>query len=503
MRYHPYLLKGDDQAELETVDELSQLPILWAIPDLIPCHRLTLLTGPSGVGLTDLACRLLAQIAPLNHFLDIQPQDPPQQFPAAEHPLNDPGSSPLSPSPTPPISPSSSPSDPLPEEELLPDPNDPDWDPNLPLVPDPKPAPTIPVFPTALLITSRDDGDVLRPRLLAAGADPHRVLILSEMIARDETDPDPTPIRRPFALQDCNFLERLLHEHRSIRMVIIDNAEMLLTYSARPSRHTLNRQFFNLLQVARQREVAIVLVSSIPRIGTNPFRSAFLGALNEACRRVFLLAPDPQSQDHRYLFCLKNTLPTSIPTLQLSSLSPSPTPALSPSGFIPTDLTYSTYLQLHRRRPGPIPHARLQAQQFLTELLAKGSLPVGNHKKPPENSIRAQVIAAGLSWGTIRRAATEMNLRIFRTADCWYWQLPAPAIQNPAFGSDFGELASSELSVEDSRVEAQARRESRIPNPPSSSPSSLAEPTCAPSTVPDSSSRRDFAVAVPSPGAAA
>ena len=133
MRYHPYLLKGDDQAELETVDELSQLPILWpAIPDLIPCHRLTLLTGPSGVGLTDLACRLLAQIAPV------------------------------------------------------------------------------------------------------------------------------------------------------------------------------------------------------------------------------------------------------------------------------------------------IPHARLQAQQFLTELLAKGSLPVGNHKKPPENSIRAQVIAAGLSWGTIRRAATEMNLRIFRTADCWY-----------------------------------------------------------------------------------
>ena len=71
MRYHPFLLKGDVHAELDTVADLSQLPILWAVPDLIPCHRLTLITGPSGVGLTDLACRLLAQTAPVNHLLDV------------------------------------------------------------------------------------------------------------------------------------------------------------------------------------------------------------------------------------------------------------------------------------------------------------------------------------------------------------------------------------------------------------------------------------------------
>lgn len=459
MRYHPFLLQGDDQAQLETAAELSQLPILWAIPDLIPAHRLTLITGPSGVGLTDLACRLLAYLAPANHFLDasLAPSPTPALSPS-------PSAESLSPSPTPPISPSSSPDpafDLLPEE-LIPDPNDPDWDPNLPLVPDQpaKASPVGPVLPTALLITTRDEPDVLRPRLLSAGADPHRVLILSEMIVPDDDPADPTPIRRPFSLQDCNFLERLLHEHKSIRMVIIDNAEMLFTYEGRQSRSALHRRFFNLLQVARQREVAIVLMTPIPRIGANPFRSALLGALNEACRRVYLLAPDPESQDHRYLFCLKNTLPGPMPTLQIpssvvrltqpqSSLPPSPTPALSPSGFFPTSLTYSTYLQLIRRRPGPIPHARLQAQKFLTDLLAKGALPVGNHKDAPENSIRAQVIAAGLSWGTIRRAATEMNLRIFRDADCWYWQLP-----------------SSPTPVE-----------SVVP------PAELAQPTCAPSQL--------------------
>ena len=438
MRYHPFLIKEDVHAELDTVADLSKLPILWAVPDLIPCHRLTLITGPSGVGLTDLACRLLAQTAPLNHLLDVTPlttgtttgtagvspaydNPPPQQEPGANDPsrygiIDDHYDSPFLP------------------EELIPDPDDPDWDPNLPLVPDTKPAPIDPVLPTALLISARDEGDVLRPRLLSAGADPNRILVLSEMIVPDDDPADPSPIRRPFTLKDCGFLDRMLHEHKSIRLVIIDSAEMLYTYEARPNRSTLQRQFYNLLQVARQREVAIVLITPIPRIGHNPFRSALLGTLNEVCRRVFLLAPDPQSPDHRYLFCLKNTLPTPIPTLQLK---PSGGPLLnlqSPISNLQSSsspLTYSAYLQLIRRRPGPIPHARLQAQKFLTELLSQGALPVGNHKHPPDNSIRAQVIAAGLSWGTIRRAATEMNLSIFRDADCWYWQLPPAAQSQP------------------------------------------------------------------------
>ncbi len=437
MRYHPFLIKEDVHAELDTVADLSKLPILWAVPDLIPCHRLTLITGPSGVGLTDLACRLLAQTAPLNHLLDVTPLPPPPGAPDAAAlavppsptPTLSPSSS-LSPSPTPLVSPSSS--DFLPEE-LIPDPDDPDWDPNLPLVPEP--SPVDPVLPTALLISARDEGDVLRPRLLSAGADPNRILVLSEMIVPDDDPADPSPIRRPFTLKDCGFLDRMLHEHKSIRLVIIDSAEMLYTYEARPTRSTLQRQLYNLLQVARQREVAIVLITPIPRIGLNPFRTALLGTLNEVCRRVFLLAPDPQSQDHRYLFCLKNTLPTPIPTLQLKPSGPTPLLNLhSPMSNLQSassPLTYSAYLQLIRRRPGPIPHARLQAQKFLTDLLSKGALPVGNHKKPPDNSIRAQVIAAGLSWGTIRRAATEMNLRIFRDADCWYWQLPAAAQSQP------------------------------------------------------------------------
>ena len=431
MRYHPFLLKGDDHAELDTVADLSKLPILWAVPNLIPCHRLTLITGPSGVGLTDLACRLLAQTAPVNHLLDVTPLTPP---PSLNPETADPA---VSPSPPPALSPSSSlspsPTPALSPSFIPPDPDDPDWDPNLPLVPEPKPSPADPVLPTALLISSRDEGDVLRPRLLSAGADPNRILVLSEMIVPDDDPADPSPIRRPFSLKDRGFLDRLLHEHKSIRLVIIDSAEMLYTYESRPNRSTLQRQLYNLLQVARQREVAIVLITPIPRIGLNPFRSALLGTLNEVCRRVFLLAPDPQSQDHRYLFCLKNTLSTSVPNLKLSSSSSFILPPSSLPLGTPTDLTYGTYLQLIRRRPGPIPHARLQAQNFLTDLLAKGALPVGNHKHPPDNSIRAQVIAAGLSWGTIRRAATEMNLSIFRDADCWYWQLQSPpaAISGP------------------------------------------------------------------------
>ena len=80
MRYHPHLLQGEKAAELETVAQLSSLPILWAIPDLLPCHRLTLFTGPSGVGLTELALRLLAQVAPAGQFLSLPPQSLPRRL---------------------------------------------------------------------------------------------------------------------------------------------------------------------------------------------------------------------------------------------------------------------------------------------------------------------------------------------------------------------------------------------------------------------------------------
>ena len=46
--------------------ELHGNPIWWAIPNLIPMHRLTLIAAPTGQGLTQLACHLTSALAPDN-----------------------------------------------------------------------------------------------------------------------------------------------------------------------------------------------------------------------------------------------------------------------------------------------------------------------------------------------------------------------------------------------------------------------------------------------------
>jgi hypothetical protein len=73
MEYTPPQTRNGTTFELDRAHELSDLPPLWAIPNLIPCHRLSLIVAPSGTGLTQLALNLAASAAPsLPQFLDPQ-----------------------------------------------------------------------------------------------------------------------------------------------------------------------------------------------------------------------------------------------------------------------------------------------------------------------------------------------------------------------------------------------------------------------------------------------
>jgi len=51
------------QLDLATLTELPDLPPLWALHDLFPCHRLSLVAAPTGSGLTQLACHLASALA--------------------------------------------------------------------------------------------------------------------------------------------------------------------------------------------------------------------------------------------------------------------------------------------------------------------------------------------------------------------------------------------------------------------------------------------------------
>ena len=132
---------------------------------------------------------------------------------------------------------------------------------------------------------------------------------------------------------------KVLHEHKSIRLVLIDNAEDLFSTTSRPTRNKLLRQLACFQQVAESREVAITFLAAIPSLKLDPFRTGFLSALQHSARAVHLLAPDPESPHHRLLFTLKNTLsptPATAGSRQPSSSVRSPPPRPRPSRFRPS-----------------------------------------------------------------------------------------------------------------------------------------------------------------------
>ena len=364
--------------EVRPADTVADLPILWAIPDRLPRHHLSAIVAPTGAGLTTLAANLCAHLAPCGSIKN--------QKSKIE--------------------------------------ND------------------VPDLPSVLYIPGRESMFTTRQRLAAAGADLSRILIFSEV---EETISDDhhrdTRLRDPNAT-DHNRIGAVLREHKSIRLVLIDNAEDLFLGSNRPSRNKLLRQISAFHTLAQTREVAVTFLTSIPAITRDPFRSSFLGALRDVCRTIHLLAPEPDNLGrapiknqnskikNHLLFCLKNTLGPLNPTLRLHLSRP----YADQDTFIP-DMNYANFLNLLRapKPTGPAPESRNYAIEVLRELLASGRrIPVGHLKNPAKSSLRYQLQQAGLSFGTVLRAKEQLGIITTRDSKRWYWQLPSPPQTQPS-----------------------------------------------------------------------
>jgi len=447
MEYTPPLTRNGTTFELDRASELSDLPPLWAIPNLIPCHRLSLIVAPSGGGLTALACNLAASLAPtLPQFLDAT-TGATGMTGAVDTTGTTTGTAGVSPACI----------DPSPEPQLEdPPPQPPDTDSSrYEMVnnhyPSPPPASLVDApYPAVLLITDRDNPDVLKPRLQALGADLDRILILSK-VYHHHPSPNgykpPMDTAEPFAAMDHNELSELLHEHRGIRLVLIDNAELLFSDYNRPARSRIQRQLSLLQAVANKREVAIVLLTSIPKLCSDPFRGALLSTFRDTARMVYLLAPDLQDPSSHLLFNLKNTLPTPIPNLQplgTAGVSPACTHSLlkhqEPGAKHllghPTTLTYPHYLHQrhHQATRGPDPLAHDYTAEVLVELLSHGPLRVGHRKDPDPNTLYQLTQAAGVNWHTVGRVKKTLQITSTKEGTHWFWRLP-PTIPTKAFAA--------------------------------------------------------------------
>ena len=278
-----------------------------------------------------------------------------------------------------------------------------------------------------ILLAAEDDlFDTIRPRLDAAGGDPHRVTTLVSVPNRDGT-------RRPVALPGDAPILGAVAAHVDAAMVIIDPLAAFLgprhsTSDATHMRHTLAA----LHEVATRANVAVVVVRHLNKTtGANPmYRGAgSIGVIGSA-RIGLLLAPDPDDHTRRILAATKENLSAPPPSLAFR-LVPAPTSGVARSTWDgDTRWTASQLLQASAES-ATTRSALTEARQWLRATLAAGPL--------PSKTLQEEAAAHGHAWRTLVRARRLENITVTKTPGHhapWVWSLPpAPAQRTPEHGA--------------------------------------------------------------------
>jgi len=290
-----------------------------------------------------------------------------------------------------------------------------------------------------VLITGEDDPeDTIKPRLLAAGADVERVLLV------DRADADGT--RSPLTLpQDAGDLAETIAEH-AVRLVIVDPIVSFLDdgYDAYKNQK-VRRALAPLHEAAQRLACAVLLVLHPNKTQTNDpaVRIGESYAFQALSRSVLVLGPDPKDPDgergsHKALALAK------------SNHAAAGTHAL---GFEiePVDITTDDATIATQRVKLTGPRDDLRARDLLGPASDGGRLDAAadwlaaelEDGPRPAREITKAAKAAGYSPATLKRAKRSLGIRSERVgglADdgAWQWTLP---------DDDDGELHALEQAI--------------------------------------------------------
>ncbi len=257
-----------------------------------------------------------------------------------------------------------------------------------------------------------DDWDqMVLPRLLRAGADMIRVAHFKHINTRQpcaESRAEACTRRRLRFPEDLGHLEFRLCVHPDMRLVIVDSL-VLLCRSARVRQETLRQ----LNEIAARRNVAIVVVSCPAR---QPARNKIVPTVDrrsEAVRCVFNTLRDLEDDRLFYLAPARMTFGEKPQWLPYR---------IGPTGIVweaprdaPPEASGISEAMREKRA------LRDEAIEWLREELKEGPL--------SQKQIRREAREHGFSYGTLRRAKTELKLQSKRIGfgpgiSYWAWVLP-------------------------------------------------------------------------------
>ncbi len=284
---------------------------------------------------------------------------------------------------------------------------------------------------SVVIFSAEDDpSDTLVPRLVAAGADPARVRIVSAVEGGDGRK----KVRRSFNLQtDLDLLEAAMRDLGDVRLVVIDPVTSYLGKGIDGNKNAEVRSVLDpMAEMAVRWRAAVVGVTHFSKGGGASAINRFIGSIAfiAAARAAFVVTADPESEDpaRRLFLPVKNNLAPLGNGLSFRIeqhlLDDGNCASAIAWGSDVVTMTAGEILAMASTaadRP-----ARTEAQDFLRDMLAGGPRPV--------TDIQADAESAGIAWRTINRAKKALGVEAERKAETargmgaegrWYWRLPS------------------------------------------------------------------------------
>lgn len=281
----------------------------------------------------------------------------------------------------------------------------------------------------AILISAEDDpADTIRPRLDALGADVTRVHLLVTVRCKSAGRTRETL----FTLKDLDALDKALGSHPACRLVVVDPIGSFLGGDVDSYRDNEVRSVLAPLAALAQKHRVAIIVVMHRRKGTGGRADELaLGsvAFTGIARAVWHVTKDAKDAARRLLLAGKQNLSPEGHGLAFRIEHEGPVGRLVWERA-PVKMSADEALRDERAaeesKPGPIPRRRAEAEEWLKELLADGSLAAAH--------VEREAKAAGLAWRTVQRACRNLGIkpRRDRFDGGWTWDLPAEDANSPS-----------------------------------------------------------------------
>src|SRR5215217_2724687 len=258
-----------------------------------------------------------------------------------------------------------------------------------------------------VLLLAAEDGvaDTILPRIVAAGGDPSRVLVLGH----------DTPLWIP---EDMHTVERGA-ERIGAKLIAVDPIMSFLGAGINSNTDKEVRTALSPLKHLAERIGAAVLIVrhlNKQQGGSAMYRGAGSIAFSGAARQGLMVDDHPREEGMKVLVGYKSNLSLPPDTMKYKVVSAPSNPDVAAVEFHGIDTEVSSG-DIARSKPGTEDRSAMaEAIDFLREILAGGPVATKKVEKEAED--------AGHSWATVKRAKDALKVKSEKDGTAWMWRLP-------------------------------------------------------------------------------